>query len=296
MDVVLVTGGSSKLGQHVLRTLVLRAHVVAVVHRRSVNTADAAIELLRGGLEESIKNPAALQRAQVVVHMAAITHSDNPSEYFRVNVDLTKQLLSVSNPSQHFVYVSTVCAHPDAGAYGHSKWLAEEAVRQSGLDYTIIRPAEIYDSSDGEGIDALIALARKLRLLPDFRHGGSIKYAPVSVQETARFIAEAAISRRHAGQTYTLCADRPYAAPEIARVLRGSVRPLFVVPVPVMMLRAAKALRLPLPFKKDQLDRLVLPKAYDNALARRDYGFHPSSFLDYLSERGKISAGAGAGQ
>jgi hypothetical protein len=62
------------------------------------------------------------------------------------------------------------------------------------------------------------------------------------------------------------------------------VHPLFVVPVPVMMLRAAKTLRLPLPFKRDQLDRLVVPKTYDNALARRDYDFQPRSFLDHLTE------------
>ncbi len=88
----------------------------------------------------------ALQRAQVVLHMAAVTHSDDPAEYFRVNAELTKQLVSTCSPSQHFVYVSTICAHPDGGAYGQSKWLAEEAIRRSGLDYTIIRPAEIYGS------------------------------------------------------------------------------------------------------------------------------------------------------
>jgi hypothetical protein len=51
----------------------------------------------------------------------------------------------------------------------------------------------------------------------------------------------------------------------MARALRSSVRPLFVLPVPGVMLRAAKALGLPLPFKRDQIDRLVLPKTYNNA-------------------------------
>jgi hypothetical protein len=82
----------------------------------------------------------------------------------------------------------------------------------------------------------------------------------------------------------------------MARALRSSVRPLFVVPVPVMMLRAAKRLRLPLPFKRDQLDRLVLPKTYDSTLARRDYDFQPGSFLDYLTKDEKITVGAGSGR
>ena len=296
IETIFVTGGSSTLGQHVLRRLMSHFHVLAVVHRHNVEVPDAEIELLHGGLEETVRNPRALQRAQVVLHMAAVTHADDPAEYFHVNAELTKQLVSACSPSQHFIYVSTICAHPDGGAYGRSKWVAEEAIRGSRLDYTIIRPSEIYGSSDGEGIDALIAVARKVRILPDFRYGGSIKYAPISTQETAHFIAEATVCRRQTGQTYTLCADRLCTAPEMARALRSSVRPLFVIPVPIMMLRAAKALRLPMPFHRDQIDRLVLPKAYDNALARRDYDFRPQSFIDYLTESGKIMARAGPGR
>jgi uncharacterized protein YbjT (DUF2867 family) len=296
IETVFVTGGSSTLGQHVLRRLMSHFHVLAVVHQHDVEIPDAEIELLHGGLEETVRNPWALQRAQVVLHMAAVTHAEDPAEYFRVNAELTKQLLSVCSASQHFIYVSTICAHPDGGAYGRSKWLAEEAIRDSQLDYTIIRPSEIYGSGDGEGIDALIAVARKVRILPDFRYGGSIKFAPISTQEAAHFIAEATICRRQTGQTYTLCADRWCTAPEMAQALRSSVRPLFVVPVPIMMLRAAKALRLPMPFKRDQIDRLVLPKAYDSTLARRDYDFQPESFIDYLTGSGKIMARAGPGR
>ena len=289
IETVFVTGGSSTLGQHVLRRLMSHFHVLAVVHRHNVEIPDAEIELLHGGVEEAVRNPRALQRAQVVLHMAAVTHADEPDEYFRVNAELTKQLVSVCSPSQHFIYVSTICAHPDGGAYGRSKWLAEQTIRSSRLDHTIIRPSEIYGSRDGEGIDALIAVARKVRILPDFRYGGSIKYAPISTQEAAHFIAEATIYRRQKARTYTLCADRFCTAPEMARALRSSVRPIFVIPVPMMMLRAAKALGLPMPFKRDQIDRLVLPKTYDSALARRDYDFQPQSFLDYLTESGKIT-------
>jgi NADH dehydrogenase len=296
METVFVTGGSSALGRQVLHRLMSYFRILAVLHRRNLELPDTKIELLHGGLEETVRHPGILERAQVVLHMAAVTHAEDPSEYFRVNTALTRQLLSVCKPRQHFVYVSTICADPDGGAYGRSKWLAEEAIRGGGLDYTIIRPAEIYGSTNDEGIDALIALARKVRILPDFRHRGSIKYAPISVQEAAHFIAEATICRRHTGQTYTLCAERSCGAPDMARALRSSVRPLFVVPVPVMMLRAAKRLRLPLPFKRDQIDRLVLRKTYDSALARRDYDFQPCSFLDYLTEGEKITVGAGSGR
>jgi nucleoside-diphosphate-sugar epimerase len=50
MDTVLVTGGSSTLGQHVLRTLASQVRVLAVMHQRSVEIPGAEIELLHGGL------------------------------------------------------------------------------------------------------------------------------------------------------------------------------------------------------------------------------------------------------
>src|SRR5437899_8152520 len=209
METVFVTGGGSQLGQHVLRRLMSRMRILAVVHRRKIDLPGAEMELLHGGLEETIRNPIALKRAQVILHMAAVTHSDNPAEYFRANAELTKQLVSSCDPSQHFVYVSTICAHSAGGVYGQSKWLAEETVLNGGLDYTIIRPPDIYGSSDGEGIDALIALARKVHILPDFRHGGSIEYAPVSVRETAYFIATTSSRHSRSSQGATLSARRP---------------------------------------------------------------------------------------
>jgi nucleoside-diphosphate-sugar epimerase len=205
----------------VLPSMGSQVHVLAVVHRRKVEITDAEVELLHGGLEACIRDPTGLRSAQVVLHMAAVTHTDNPSEYFQVNTELTKRLLSVCDPHQHFVYVSTICAHPDGGRLRTLQMVGRRSGRGSGLGYTVIRPAEIYGSRDDEGIDALIALARKVRIMPDFRYGGSIKYAPINAQEAAQFIAEATICRRRKGQTYTLCAGRSCTAREMAPVASG---------------------------------------------------------------------------
>lgn len=296
MEAVFVTGGSSPLGQRVLRRLLSRMRILAVVHRREIEISGGEMELLHGGLEEIVRDPAALRKAKVVLHMAATTHSDDPSEYFRVNTELTERLVSFCSASQLFVYVSTICAHPDGGAYGRSKWLAEEAVRNSGLDYTIIRPSEIYGSSSGEGIDALVSLACKTHIVPDFRWHGPIKYAPISLDEAAQFIADTTIHRRTTNQTYSLCAEQSCTAVEIAAALRSALRPVFVVPIPTMMLRAAKALRLPVPFKRDQIDRLQLQKVYDSTAARRDYNFQPRPFLRYLAEGERIIPGSDSGR
>jgi hypothetical protein len=56
-----------------------------------------------------------------------------------------------------------------------------------------------------------------------------------------------------------------------------------------MMLRTAKTLWLPVPFKRDQIDRLVLSKVYNSVSPRRDYNFRARPFLRYLAEGEKSS-------
>jgi len=282
---VFVTGGSSVLGSHILASLSPHVRLLVTTHRRPINLPNVKLEFLPDGLERCSEHAARIQAAQIILHLAAVTHASEEERYFSVNTELTKQLLSICKPGQHFIYVSSQSACPDAGAYGHSKWLAEEAVRASGLDYTIIRPAEIYGAKADEGIDALIAFARKTHLLPDFRHHGPVAYAPVSLEEVADFIAAVALHPVRTQGNYVLCADCLYTAADLRAALCGSIRPLVMVPVPVPILRAIARLPLTLPFKPDQLDRLVVCKDYDNSMARRDYGFQPKSFLEYLARQ-----------
>ncbi|MEI8341978.1 MAG: NAD-dependent epimerase/dehydratase family protein [Verrucomicrobiota bacterium] len=285
MDTIFVTGGSSSLGSSVIRGLLPGFRILASTHRSSLMTADDRLELLQGGLEKCRDHASSIQTAQVIVHLAAVTHSDDESHYFHVNHELTCRLLEVCRPEQHFVLVSSQCAHPQGGPYGRSKWLAEEAVRSSGLPHTILRPSEIYGSTGMEGIDALIAFARKRHLMVDFRDDGHpVRYSPVSLDEVAACIVKSATFPVSSSEPYALCNDLAWTASEMAVALRKSIRPLAIVPVPVRLLRGVARLRIPLPFKLDQLDRLTIPKTQDNSPAKRDFGFHPRSFLSYLAE------------
>ena len=112
IETVFVTGGSSTLGEHVLRRLISHFHVLAVVHRHKVEIPDAEIELLHGGLEETVRNPRTLQKAQVVLHMAAVTHAEDPAEYFHVNAELTNG--KAVRPS--ILYMSAQSAHTPMAA------------------------------------------------------------------------------------------------------------------------------------------------------------------------------------
>lgn len=67
----------------------------------------------------------------------------------------------------------------------------------------------------------------------------------------------------------------------IEKAIGGSV---FRIPVPVRLLEVLEDLRVPLPFKRDQLSRLTMRKLSDNYQAKADHDFAPRYFLDFLRQ------------
>ena len=92
-----------------------------------------------------INDPDSLERAcqgmDGVLHLAALTHSCIDAEYFKVNRDGTRNLINAckKNDVKRFIFVSSVAASGDGGAYGLSKLESEDLVCKSGLDWNVLR-------------------------------------------------------------------------------------------------------------------------------------------------------------
>ena len=86
-------------------------------------------------------------------------------------------------------------------------------------------------------------------------------------------------------QIYTLCNGRDYTTKEIQLALQNRTSKRIVrLPVPVKVLMLARKLRLPYPFKSDQIERLVMPKSSDNSAANEDFGFAPVPFTEAIEQ------------
>lgn len=284
MTTIFVTGGSSRIGQSVIERLTPHARLILLQHRSPVPCTGSEVERVDGGLAEIRRHVDRVRAADTVLHLAGLSRADSDDDYMRVNHEGTEALLRVCRDGQRFVYISSRCVGEAGGGYGRSKQLAEESVRRRGVAYSIIRPAEVYGTSS-EGMDALIGLARRHRVLIDLHRSPPITYSPVSHDELAELIARAVTAEYIGDRIYTACNDRDYDAEEIRCALSsGLERRVFKLVVPVSLLRGLQRLGLPLPFKRDQLARLSMPKSSDNSTARADFDFRPECFLDVLRE------------
>lgn len=81
MDTIFITGGSFILGSCVICRLLPGFRILASTHRNPLPLADGKMEVLPGGLENCRGHAPSIQTARVIAHLAAVSHSDDESQY-----------------------------------------------------------------------------------------------------------------------------------------------------------------------------------------------------------------------
>jgi nucleoside-diphosphate-sugar epimerase len=148
------------------------------------------VKWVRGDLANPKTFERELARSDTVIHLAAITGKAHAEEYFRVNVEGTRTLVELCQQAgvKRFLHVSSIAVrYPDVSRYPYaqSKQQAEEIVRQSPLDYSVIRPTVIF----GPESPAWQSL-RKLAGLPvvPILGNGQARLQPIDVDDLVDFM------------------------------------------------------------------------------------------------------------
>lgn len=280
---MLVTGGSGALGRLVARELRERGwRVRALAHRRPVAEAS---EVVWGDLADLTSLDAAADGADSILHLAAVTHARRARVYERVNAEGTRNLLRAASHSsvRRFVHVSTRAIDPSGGAYSRAKGHAETAVRESGLEFVIVRLAEVYGVGGEDGVDAILSRARRGRTIP-IVDDGSDEVCPVFVGDVIEPLVASLSSPAAAGKTYTLAGEcqtvRAFAEACVSRFGGGSR--IVAVPSSAVAALSKLAHAVPLPLYPDQLARLRAPKGGATPEAAEDLGFRPRPLQEAL--------------
>lgn len=167
-----ITGAGGFVGNHLLAKLDASKYrnIYCLTRRReNIRLPEPErenIEVIQGDLLNSSSYEQVLKEVDTVIHMAAVTGKVKPEHYFKVNAYGTMLLLDRCKEAgvKNFLFVSSIAAafkNKYRYFYGQSKEQAENYVKHSGLNYTILRPTMIM----GKGSPVFEGLAR-LALLP----------------------------------------------------------------------------------------------------------------------------------
>jgi NADH dehydrogenase len=240
-----VTGSSGFIGRHFLAAL-RQAGIanVTAVSRRPHSPAESPAggdppgwRYLQGDLEDVATYSDALRGVDTVVHLAAATGNAAAAELHRINVDVTTRLVEAAHQQgvRHILYISSIAAKYRELAdypYGQSKRRAEDVVRGSQLEFTILRPTIVL------GLHSPIwQRLRRLATLPAIVviGNGSTRIQPVDVDDVARMMALIISLGRYSSEVLELGGPEILTFADLLRRIRKAsgrgAAPLLRVPV-----------------------------------------------------------------
>jgi NADH dehydrogenase len=273
---VAVAGGTGFVGGAIATELHRRGHVVRVLSHRG--------DAVRGGLADAIEiRPADVQTGAGLVDALrgadalaiALAFRNSPIEapskhqtFVEVDAEGTERLVAAAREAgvKRVVYLSGAGAAPDAKRHWfRAKWRAEEAVRGSGLTWTIIRPTWLFGPRD-VSLNRFVGFARRLFMVP-MTNAGSQLLAPVFIDDAASLAADALVDDAAANQLFELGGPETLKMREIiATALRvaGLRRPIVPGPTPLIKLVAIPLSWLPTPIlTPDAVDFINQPATVD---------------------------------
>jgi NADH dehydrogenase len=248
-QIVAVAGGTGFVGGAIAHELATRGHrVIVLSHRTVAGDPSSTFEYRQADVTRPESLATALAGVGALVISLAFRNS--PIEAPRrgqtfelVDAAGTEALVTAARTAgvRRLIYVSGAGAAPDAARHWfRAKWRAEEAVRGSGIVYTIFRPSWIYGPGD-HSLNRFVGFSRWLPFIPQIGNGRQ-RLAPVYVGDVGSLVADALVMPAADNATLEVGGPETLTMDEIIRVaLRVLRRRRPILHAPIMLMKAATA-------------------------------------------------------
>lgn len=295
-DRIFVTGGTGAIGDFIVGRLHSKGYRISVLdHGSPCSSARPGVRLIKGDITDMSSYLSALEGVDTVLHMAAITHTNDARRYYEINANGTRLLAGACREKgvKRIIFLSTRAASESGGDYGRSKLMAERYVQISGVDWVILRIAEVYGTGSENGVDMLISKISKYPLIPVIGDGKHT-VNPVHISDVAGLVEKVVCDADVRNRMYTVAGPRSYTydgfLDELMR-LKSLRKARVHIPESLVrfFLRASALLVRDKWLVRDQLPRLMCPKDDDISPARRNFGYSPKKIGDILGQGGAVA-------
>lgn len=226
MTTLALTGATGFVGKATVEHALTRGIHVRALTRRDQPHREG-VSWIAGTLDSEDALARLASGADAVIHIAGVVNAPTTEGFIRGNVDGTRRMTAAaaSMGVRRFVHVSSMSARePQLSQYGRSKELAEQEVRNSGLDWTMVRPPGVYGPGDMDMRDVFRMAKMGFVVLPP---AGRISL--IHVADLARLLVTLALT--DPGRRIYECddgVDGGYTHSEFARLVGQAVgkRPL----------------------------------------------------------------------
>lgn len=213
MRTILVTGATGFLGREVSRRLMaLGYRVVGVV--RDLPPDLAGVPMIGNLLhDEPLRGPDLSYDA--LIHCAG-HHPGQTIEMDELHGQGTERAIAEARARgiRRFIHISAIGAHPEGATYfQRSKWLSEEVVRQSDLDWTILRAHLMFGRGSRTFQRLERAASKPWAVLPE----SHILMQPIYVGDIAELAIRSLWLPRTVGETFEVAGPHSLRLEDIVR-------------------------------------------------------------------------------
>ena len=246
---VFLTGATGFVGGHLLTRLLAEGHTVRALVRdpqKSKLPASNQLQVIRGDVAEGTGFDEGLQSCDAVIHLVGIIVETRKATFDRVHHVGTRNVVEAAkrNKISRFIQMSAIGARADGvSEYQTTKWKGEEAVRQSGVPYCILRPSLIFGPGSGF-VGQMLDTMRKAPFFRPVPGNGKPRFRPVYVEDVAACFAGALTNAAVTGKTIELGGNDELSLDEVLAEIAGCTgirKPAVHVPMPLMFAGAALA-------------------------------------------------------
>jgi nucleoside-diphosphate-sugar epimerase len=273
---ILLTGATGFLGGYVLEELAKRGHEVTCFVRETSNLANIKklnVPYTFGELNDYNSICNALKDKEALINIASLGFGHAP------NIVNACQDMKIKRA----VFISTTGIftklNPDSKAI---RLDAERLIKESHLDYTIIRPTMIYGTSKDRNMWRLIRYLKKFPVLPILGNGTYLQQ-PVYVKDLAWAIVSAYETELSIKKTYNISGAESITYNEVVDITGKALgKKVIKIHIPIklsygLMKIYEKVSKKP-KLKAEQVLRLNENKDFSYEEATRDFGYKPLSF------------------
>lgn len=286
MHKIAIIGGSGFIGSYINNRLVKRGCSLTLPTRRlERHKRDLIILPNTQVVETSVSSQQALnqllQGHDAVISMVGILHGSR-QQFEAVHVGLVDKLIAACNQNgiKRLVHISALGASTSAPSnYQQTKGQAEEQIKASGLDWTILRPSVVF----GQGDSFLTLFANLLAAVPIVPlAGATTRFAPVWADDVAHAVEACLFNPRTIGQSLDLAGPDTYTLAELVAYvgkLTGHPRPIIGLPYALAYLQAMTMEYLPgqPPISRDNVRSLKVDNISPLPFPTELLGFTPSA-------------------
>ena len=291
---ILVTGAAGFVGRQLVPRLRDQHDLRVLMHSRPRDFGPS-VEAFKSDLIDRASLEPALQDVDMVVHLAFIT-GDRPNHgnlYERVNVDGTRNLLDSCRTAgvRRVLLLGGINTHQaKPGSYLQGRWQAEQLLRKSGCQWSIIRPSVLFGPAAPFFV-ILRQLVLEFPLIP-LLGGGRTLFQPMHVDDLVECICSVVNRISYDRHVWEVGGPEHLSFRQLVEMTErqlGIHKPKVSVPMGIAAIQARLMQALPRPpLTPAIIDLLSEDNITSIDSVAKNFGFEPRSLTAEMAAQGRV--------